>query len=111
MNKDPNLPSSEEKKDAYQNIFESVVDGLIINDLESGLVVEANPAAWLMHGYTREEFIGQLLTICVHPDSQYVFSDSIQEFELDSIFDVQVLDVRRDPSTYKICCNRLGTAQ
>ncbi len=100
MNKDPNLPSSEEKKDAYQNIFESVVDGLIINDLESGLVVEANPAAWLMHGYTREEFIGQLLTICVHPDSQYVFSDSIQEFELDSIFDVQVLDVRRDGSTF-----------
>ena len=69
MNKDPNLLSSEEKKDIYQDIFDSVNDGLIIHDLESGLVVEANPAAWLMHGYTREEFIGLKLMEVIHPDS------------------------------------------
>lgn len=100
MNKDLNLLSSQEKKDTYQNIFESVVDGLIISDLESGRMVESNPAAWLMHGYTREEFIGQPLSVCIHPDSQFVFSDALQEFQLDGLLDVQVLDVHRDGTTF-----------
>ena len=53
------------KKEVYQSIFEAVNDGLIIIDLESGLVVDANPAAWLMHGYAREEFIGLKLTALI----------------------------------------------
>jgi len=100
VNKDPNLSSSEEIEETYRNIFDAAVDGLIINDLESGLVVEANPAACMMHGYTREEFIGLQLTTCVHADSQYVFSESIQVFQTDGVFDIQTLDVRRDDSTF-----------
>ena len=99
-NNDPNLSSSEEKEEIYQSIFNATVDGKIINDLESGLVVEANPAACMMHGYTREEFIGLQLTTCIHPDSQYVFSESIQVFQPDGVFDLQTLDVRRDGSTF-----------
>ena len=41
MNKDPNLLSSEEKESQYRSVFEATNDGLIINDLKSGLVVEA----------------------------------------------------------------------
>ena len=66
---------NEDTEGIYQSIFNATVDGKIINDLESGLVVEANPAACRMHGYTREEFIGLQLITCVHPDSQYAFSD------------------------------------
>ena len=54
----------------YRSIFDAANDGLIINDLETGLVVEANPAACRMHGYTRDEFIGLQLTAFIHPDSQ-----------------------------------------
>jgi PAS domain S-box-containing protein len=100
MSKDPNQPSAEEKEGQYREIFEAASDGLLISDLESGLVVEANPAACLMHGYTREEFIGLQLTACIHPDSQYVFSESIQVFRSDGVFDIQSLDVRRDGSTF-----------
>ena len=100
MNKDPNLLSSREKKDPYQNIFESVIDGLIISDLETGLVLEANPAACMMHGFPLAEFIGKQLTTCIHPDSQFVFSDSIQEFQLDGVLDVQVMDVHRDGTSF-----------
>lgn len=53
-----------------------------------------------MHGYTREEFIGLQLLTCIHPDSQYVFSKSIQVFQSDGIFDIQTLDMRRDGSTF-----------
>lgn len=88
------------KEEQYQSIFNATVDGKIINDLESGLVLDANPAACKMHGYTREEFIGLQLITCVHPDSQYVFSESIQVFQSDGVFDIQTLDVRRDGSTF-----------
>jgi PAS domain S-box-containing protein len=98
VNNDPKLPPLEEGQ--YQSIFDAAIDGLIIHDLDSGLVVETNPAACVMHGYTREEFIGLQLTTCIHPDSQYVFSESIQVFQSDGIFDIQTLDVRRDGTTF-----------
>ena len=100
MNKDPNLLSSEEKESQYRSVFEATNDGLIINDLKSGLVVEANPAAWLMHGYTREEFIGLKLMEVIHPDSQYIFNESIEIFKSDGIFDIRVQHVHRNGSTF-----------
>lgn len=100
MNKDPNLLSSEEIESQYRSFFEATNDGLIINDLKSGLVVEANPAAWLMHGYTREEFIGLELTAVIHPDSQYIFNESIEIFKSDGIFDIRVQHVHRNGSTF-----------
>ena len=51
---DSQLTSEEE----YRNIFEAASDGLVIYDIELDSVVEANPAACEMHGYTRQEFIG-----------------------------------------------------
>jgi two-component system nitrate/nitrite sensor histidine kinase NarX len=98
MNLDSHRIFSEDGQ--YQVIFDSINDGLIINDLETGLVVEANPAAWLMHGYTREEFIGMQLTACIHPDSRYMFKESIQVFRSDDLFDTRALHVCRDGSTF-----------
>ncbi|HET7145252.1 MAG TPA: PAS domain-containing protein, partial [Anaerolineales bacterium] len=62
VNKVPKRPAAKEREGQYFSIFNAVNDGLIINDLENGLVVEANTAAWTMHGYTREGFIGLQLT-------------------------------------------------
>jgi len=100
VNKVPKRPATKEKESQYRSIFNAANDGLIINDLETGLVVEANPAACAMHGYTREEFIGLQLTACIHPDSQYVFSESIREFQSDGVFDTRILQVCRDGSTF-----------
>jgi PAS domain S-box-containing protein len=100
MSKDPNRPSSEEKEGQYRNIFDAANDGLIISDLETSLVVEANPAACLMHGYTRAEFIGLQLTAFIHPDSQHIISEYIQAFQSDGIFDTRALHVRRDGSIF-----------
>jgi PAS domain S-box-containing protein len=100
MNKDPNRLSTEENDWQYRSIFETAVDGVIINDLETGLVVEANPEACRMHGYARKEFIGLHLTTCIHPDSQYVFGESVQAFRSEGVLDIQTLNVRRDGSTF-----------
>jgi PAS domain S-box-containing protein len=100
MNKSPNLSSFEEKEWQYRSIFDSAIDGLIIIDLESGRVVEANPAACLMHGYTCPEFIGLHLKAFIHPDSLNGFTEYIQAFQSDGVFDRRTLHVRRDGSTF-----------
>ena len=100
MKKGPSRPPSEEKEWQYRSIFDAANDGLIINDLETGLVVEANPAACIMHGYTREEFIGLQLTAFIHPDSQHVFSQYIGAFQSDGVFDRRILHLCRDGSTF-----------
>ena len=100
MKKSLNQPSSEEKEGMYRSIFDAANDGLIIIDLETGLVVEANPAACLLHVYTREEFIGLKLTAFIHPDSQHVFNEYIRAFQSDGVFDTWTLHVCRDGSTF-----------
>jgi PAS domain S-box-containing protein len=45
-----------EREEQYRSIFESTTDGICIVELD-GHVVEANPAAFAMHGYTYEEFM------------------------------------------------------
>ncbi|HEX6269357.1 MAG TPA: PAS domain-containing protein, partial [Anaerolineales bacterium] len=53
------VPDSQLTSEAeYRNIFEAASDGLVIYDIGLDSVVEANPAACEMHGYTHQEFIG-----------------------------------------------------
>jgi PAS domain S-box-containing protein len=66
-----------EAEQLYWNIFETTTDGLIINDLQTGRVLEANPAACAMLGYTRAEFIGLFPAAFIHSNSQKDFSKSL----------------------------------
>ena len=100
MNKGANQSPNEVKEWQYRSIFDTADDGMIITDLETGLVVEANPAACRMHGYTRDKFIGLALTAFIHPDSQKVFSEYIQAFQSDGVFDTRSLHLRRDGAMF-----------
>ena len=60
-----------EKEEQYRNIFEASTDGLVINDLEDGHLVEVNPAMYRMHGYSYEEFMKLHPTTFIHPDLAY----------------------------------------
>ena len=84
----------------YRNIFDAADDGLIIADLGTGFVVEVNPAAYRMHGYSRDEFIGLELTAIIHPDDKNVFSEHIRVFQSDGGFDPRIRHVRRDGSMF-----------
>ncbi len=90
----------EEREQQYRNIFDIASDGMIVHDLETGLVVEANPAACLMHGYVREEFIGLLLISFIHPDSQPAFREYIQAVQSGGMFDTRIQHLRQDGSTF-----------
>jgi PAS domain S-box-containing protein len=99
--------SAEDKEQQYRIIFESASDGMIISDLETGRVVDANPAAIAMHGYTREEFIGLHLTDYIHPDSQRMFTKSAIDAQLKAnIFDVPAVHLRKDGSSFYVDVRR-----
>jgi PAS domain S-box-containing protein len=95
--------SAEDKEQQYRIIFESASDGMIISDLETGRVVDANPAAVAMHGYTREEFIGLPITAYLHPDSQRMLSkEPLDAQQKENIFDVPAVHVHKDGSSFYV---------
>jgi PAS domain S-box-containing protein len=93
-------PSSqvEESERWYQSIFEITSDGLIIQDLEAWLVVEANPAACTMYGYTQHEFIGLHPAIFIGPDNEHLFTKYVQAVRSQGAHIAQQAHVRRDGS-------------
>jgi len=99
MHRSRKPPSPEGNEGRYRSIFHAATDGLILADLETGLIVEANPAACAMHGRAREEFIGLLPAAFIHPGSQRIFRNYIRGFRFGAVFETRVLHVRRDGST------------
>ncbi len=91
-----------EKEEQYRRIFEESGDGLIINDLESGRVVEANPAICRMHGYDREEFVGLHPREFVHPDYHGHLEEYLQAVREGRDYQTQAVDVRKDGSTFPV---------
>jgi two-component system nitrate/nitrite sensor histidine kinase NarX len=95
-----------DKEQPYRTIFEAASDGMIIRDVETGIIVDANPAAIMMHGYTRDEFIGLHLTKYIHPDSQHFFTKSANEPQPESTFDVPAVHLRKDGSLFYVDVRR-----
>ena len=92
------LPSEE----AYRNIFEAARDGLVIYDIGLDSVVEANPAACEMHGFTRQEFIGLNSTAFLLPESQALFNEQIRTIESGSGSESLIVHMRKDGSPFHV---------
>lgn len=90
--------NAEDKEQPYRIVFESASDGMIISDVETSHVLDANPAAVAMHGYTRQEFIGLPMTAYIHPDSQRVFAGSVTNAQPGDLFNVPAVHLRKDGS-------------
>jgi two-component system nitrate/nitrite sensor histidine kinase NarX len=99
---------SEDKERPYQRIFAAAGDGLILNDPETGLVVEANPAACAMHGYTRLEFIGLHPTTYIHTDSYAHFSKWVQAVQPVDVFEATLIHTHRDGSPFTVAIRGTG---
>ena len=96
-----NHPSqAKEREKLYQSIFETASDGLIIHDLETGLVVEANPAACTMYGYAGEEFIGLHPIRFIHPESSQQFTKYVQAVQSKGVYVARQVHIRQDGSQF-----------
>ncbi|HEX6509421.1 MAG TPA: PAS domain S-box protein, partial [Chloroflexota bacterium] len=90
-----------ERDEQYRSIFEATSDGIIINDME-GFVVEANPAACAMHGYTRDEFIGMHRTAYIHPEYHAPLPSYVEMIRTDGAVHARGLNVRKDGSSFPV---------
>jgi PAS domain S-box-containing protein len=111
-----------EKEEQYRSIFEATSDALLIRDLEDGHVVEANPAACRMYGYSYEEFIGLAANVITHLDSLRLLPEGLQIVRAGHQLQFQGLGLRKDgtaihvetrgtPFTYKGKLHVLGVSR
>jgi PAS domain S-box-containing protein len=91
-----------EREEQYRAIFESTLDGLVINDPATGQIVEANPAACRMHGYSYEEFMGLHPTAFIHPDYHAAFATFLETARAGGQFQVRAVDVRKDGTPFHV---------
>lgn len=92
----------------YHHIFEAMGDGLILNDGETGLVVEANPAAAAMHGYSRQEFVGLPPAAYLHPDSLDQFGGWLHSALAGVGFEAIAVHRRRDGAPFTVVVRGTG---
>ncbi len=83
----------EEKEAQYRSIFESTSDGVIIHDAQ-GIIVEANPAACAMYGYTYDEIIGKA--------SSEPFMAALDEVLHGSSVDFQTVRYRKNGEPFNV---------
>ncbi len=90
-----------EREKQYRSIFESTSDGLFINDYD-GRLVDFNPAAARMHGYSPEEFRQFQPHQFIHADSLLVFAEYIDAIKAGDQFRGRATDVRKDGTTFPV---------
>ena len=90
-----------EKEEQYRSVFEATSDGLIIRDMD-GYVVEANPAAYSMHGYTYEEFIGLHRTDIIDPADHSMVAEYMKAIQAGRSFRGQAVDIRKDGTAFPV---------
>jgi PAS domain S-box-containing protein len=91
-----------EREEQYRRIFEATSDGLIVNDLDTGLVVEVNPAFCRMHGYEYDELIGIHPSAFIHPDDHHLFVEYIEAVSEGREFRARAREVRKDGSIFHV---------
>jgi PAS domain S-box-containing protein len=96
-------------EDKYRNIFESASDGLVIYDMGLDCVVEANPAACEMHGYTRQEFIGLNPAAFMLPEHHIQLKEQAQTAEPRNVFEAPIVHLRKDGSPFHVEVRRSMT--
>ncbi|MDY6851612.1 MAG: PAS domain S-box protein [Thermodesulfobacteriota bacterium] len=90
-----------ESEAQYRAIFNSTSDSLIIFDLD-GNIVEANPQAAKMYGYSHEEFINLSGPDIVTPEYHHVFNRFLEDVQATGTFSDESIDVRKDGTLFRI---------
>jgi PAS domain S-box-containing protein len=89
-----------EKEEQYRSIFEASTDGLFIVDLEDSHVVEANPMACQMWGYTHEEMVGR--PIGISDDSQQMPVHALEVIQAGGQFQMRDITTRKDGTSFHV---------
>ncbi len=97
-----------EREEQYRSVFESTTDALFINDFETRRLVDFNPTAHKMHGYTAEEFAKLQPEDFIHPDYLHIFDEYVEVVKRGGEYRARAVDVRKDGTPFYV--EVLGTA-
>jgi len=86
----------------YRSIFEASSDGMDVTELETGIVVEANPAFCRMLGFTHAELIGRHASTFIHPDDHHLFDAYLATVRAGREFRCRARNVRQDGSVFPV---------
>jgi PAS domain S-box-containing protein len=92
------LRASEEQ---YRTIFNASVDGLVVKDADHR-VVDVNEAYLAMHGYRREELVGQRLSEFIPPELQARCEILMPRMLLGEPCHLEAWSRRRDGSSFEV---------
>ncbi len=85
----------------YQGIFDASTDGVFVLDLD-GNILEANPAACKLYGYTRDELRELGPKDLIHPDYIPLFHRAIQDVSDNDETCVEGKNIRRDGTVFDV---------
>ncbi|MEA5580885.1 PAS domain S-box protein [Nodularia harveyana UHCC-0300] len=93
----------------YRSIFEAVNDSIFIDDLETGRLVEVNPATCRMLGYSLQELKEISPTGYVHPESLHLFEKYIETLRITGYFYCQAVNITKNGNLIDVevtgtCC-------
>ena len=90
-----------EMESQYKSIFESTSDAVLIFNFD-GTIVEANPAACRMYGYSYEELIGLSGKDIVHPDYYHLFEGYKRQVKISGRFSAQSVDLGKKGNSINV---------
>jgi len=90
-----------EREAQYRSIFEAANDGLFIHDLEGNLV-DFNPAAARMHGYSVEKFRRLTPEDFIYPNSLRLFKDYIETVKAGGEFRARATHIHQSGDTFLV---------
>ena len=90
------------KQQEYRDVFEATGDALVIFDLETGNIVEANPAAGRLYGYSPEEFIGLPSRAIIHPSEHRYIDDFLRAARAGQTLRRRGVNVRKDGTPFHV---------
>ena len=91
------------REEQYRSIFESTNDAVFIMDIEDGHIIEANPAACDIYGYSYEEFIGLPPSAVIHPNQLSTFIEkALPLIRAGGRRHIQGVNLRKDGSEFPI---------
>lgn len=86
----------------YRSIFETMSDGLLITNLETGRILVANPAAAEMHGYSLNALTELRMQSLIDVNNRSAFVDYDQIIQQGGLFERLAQHVRRDGSQFNV---------
>ena len=91
-----------EREQQYRNIFEATSDAVVICDLDTERVVEVNPAACRMYGYSPEEFVGLHPAALSRPDQHAASAEFLAAARAGGALQQRAVNVRRDGTPFHV---------